>query len=115
MRGGVRSREVSPKNKLERGSKESKREVRLEEDDRRAMEEEEKENRREMGEERRSRSIKKGRERGRATNFMHSGRSNFSFATKIFKGALPLHFLTPPRRRRLSLSVLSAHELNRNE
>jgi hypothetical protein len=43
MRGGVRSREVSPKNKLERGSKESKREVRLEEDDRRAMEEEEKE------------------------------------------------------------------------
>jgi hypothetical protein len=42
MRGGVRSREVSPKNKLERGSKESKREVRLEEDDRRAMEEEEK-------------------------------------------------------------------------
>lgn len=87
MRGGVRSKEVSPKNKLERGSKESKREVRLEEDDRRAMEEEEKENRREMGEEGRSRSIK----RERATNFMHSGRSNFSFATKIFKGAALLY------------------------
>jgi hypothetical protein len=88
MRGGVRSREASPKNKLERGSKESKREVRLEEDDRRAMEEEEK---RIGGRwERREEVLKK---RGRATNFMHSGCSNFSFATKIFKGALSS---TPP-------------------
>lgn len=119
MRGGVRSKEVSPKNKLERGSKESKREVRLEEDDRRAMEEEEKENRSEMGEEGRSRSIKKGRERERQGHkFYALWPLKFFLCHQNFqsrRSTLPLHFLTPPRRRRLSLSVLSAHKLNYNE
>lgn len=95
MRGGVRSKEVSPKNKLERGSKESKREVRLEEDDRRAMEEEEKENRREMGEEGRSRSIKKRpREREAGPQILCTlAAQNFPLPPKFSKPPL---YSTPP-------------------